>query len=725
MIKLTIDPDYSPTVRRFDKKTILLGNFSDQADVYLPNENGSSSKLQISKEETGYLAKNIANDPFTLINGVPFGKKKLQSGDRIQIDETILLFEAEAPQSDIEHLFRQVEQLVEEEEENNGPEEEISESPQDAGSNSLDKKESKNLKSRVILFLFAIAFVLLIVIGTMSLTYQQVRGKVRDQEKKAAIAVADITMAITHAKINQIQPRKQNWSSPEFLSNLFQTVISERYLPTLTENLDNQLHQTSYILRTFTNSDLSRFLIIAQPIPSLMHWWIPRSALVVDTQSMVIRKVADLKALNRLLTVPQPLEGKNGEAVIKFINEGKIISLSSLSNDRSSEGFSPPVALSMIRPGAENLIYNAPRYHPFSESVLAHALQLMTHSCTSGEVKVFNDKIQALSNLQDLILYSSKGMQHAIQSQKALQTFSPEKKFLIAYLKHSPNGKELTGNLLISDDQSASFDETNEALADAENLIDQITYPYPAPAQNLIPKPSKEQKSELNRSHPFYLRLIAIKATREQALQPISMQLNYLLTHYNKEIDPEFFSEFTKVFNEYNAADLQAQSLMLKEIKELYNDYAAIPLESLMEYLKETHLDEFVREHLKDKIEGVKQTKVTKEEIEYQLQRIQHATYLEELEHLVDEMAALLVIERHPNPEQLIECQRQTKAVVQDRLADFLLSPQSRIPLESFSEENEPVLLNIMEKSWIFDPNEVEFFLSEFRNLAKGQLIDD
>src|SRR5690606_8087270 len=98
-----------------------------------------------------------------------------------------------------------------------------------------------------------------------------------------------------------------------------------------------------------------------QPAPNLMQWLVHKKTLVVDSSTMEMRKISDLKALNRLLANPDPLEGSNGEDIHHLIKEGGLMSLNSLAGHKNHWGFSPPKTLGFIRPGAENYIYNAPR----------------------------------------------------------------------------------------------------------------------------------------------------------------------------------------------------------------------------------------------------------------------------------------------------------------------------------------------------------------------------
>src|SRR5262249_55488559 len=155
---------------------------------------------------------------------------------------------------------------------------------------------------------------------------------------------------------------------------------------------------------------------------------------------MEMRKVNDLKTLNRLLLNPTTLDGTNAHDVSELIKNGKLIPLSVLAAKADRQGFNPPKALGLIRPGAENVIYNAPRYYHFGEDFLTKALMIAESPSNGYEVELLQHEMKDLAKYPNLVLYSSQGMQWAVQAQKALNAFLPNNKMLIAYLKFNSRG---------------------------------------------------------------------------------------------------------------------------------------------------------------------------------------------------------------------------------------------------------------------------------------------
>lgn len=97
MIRLTINPQSEPEIHLFNKSTILIGSGSSEVDLTLSEKNLQTIHLKIVEQEGYYIVINLTNDPFVSLNGHPFGKKLLHTGDTLSIHHTNLLFENLGP----------------------------------------------------------------------------------------------------------------------------------------------------------------------------------------------------------------------------------------------------------------------------------------------------------------------------------------------------------------------------------------------------------------------------------------------------------------------------------------------------------------------------------------------------------------------------------------------------------------------------------------------------
>src|SRR5262249_43379368 len=144
---------------------------------------------------------------------------------------------------------------------------------------------------------------------------------------------------------------------------------------------------------------------------------------VVDSKLMQLKKVADMKTLNRLLVNSNNLDNSNAIEVTNLVKHGELIPLNILAKKRKGQDFSPPKALILMRPGAENYIYNAPRYYQLGETILKRAIDLMEMPGSAYEMSRLKQDMSLLSKMHDMILYSSEGIQLTLDAQKAIAAF--------------------------------------------------------------------------------------------------------------------------------------------------------------------------------------------------------------------------------------------------------------------------------------------------------------
>lgn len=312
-----------------------------------------------------------------------------------------------------------------------------------------DAEQSAKWNWSLIAIIGCVILALILILGAFF--YSNIRARNAEEEIRAAEGVADVAMALTYAQINHINPQNQNWSDPEFLKNNLMAVLASEYSPVATLDHHGQFSNNSYLLRIYTSNDLSQFLVIAQPAPSLLQWLIPKASILVDSKAMELRRTSDLKAMNRLLLNPTTLDGLSAMEVSNLVKHGENIPLATLAAKSGQDGFNLPKALAFIRPNAENFIYNAPRYYHFGESFLKKA-HILNESPSNGyEVALLQQEMLELSKFSNLVLYSSQGMQWAAQAQKSINTFLPNNKLLVAYLTFNSKGKINSSHLLMDE----------------------------------------------------------------------------------------------------------------------------------------------------------------------------------------------------------------------------------------------------------------------------------
>lgn len=755
MIKLVVNPDTLPQVRTFNGPIVTIGSESS-ADLPLPNEQIKALHIRIQEIDGRLIVTNIANDPFATINNYPFGKKAVTEGDLLQIGNTLIRFEtistasSPKPLEDKIHqkqevhinqqklLPNQLETYSEPSPEKPHPQETIHEEiihnasakkPPIIITNSSDSEESSSpeeyiiqtprhpLYNRKLLVTIPLSILLILSIIVTAI-YIKSTDKSEEYRSIAAEGVADVAMALTYARFNHIKPQKQNWIDPEFLTNNLASILSPEYPSFAYIEQQGQFKNCPYFLRIYTNVDLSQFLIIAQPSPNLFQWFISQATIVVDSQSMELHKIYDLKVLNRLLVNAHNLDGERATEVFHLIQQSELVPLSSLGSEK---GFSPPKALTLIRPGAENRIYNAPRYYHFGETVLKKALALFQMIGNSHEVMRLQQQISELSKFQDIILYSSQGFQKASQAQKALSLLTPENKLLTAYLSFNKNGTIASSHLLFDADsgktaknENKSFDPSPEipsANQTAMIMPDTVSKPYAVNQSDLV---------ELH--HPLMLQLTMLAHERQQALKSISDQLIALLNRNDMGKEENFNKVFSHLKAQYEELDMEWQKKMTLQLEDLYREYLEMPLAQFAAYVKAAGLEILAQETLREQSQKINSDpKTNSDSISTYIQKIGNAKNLTELDRIVTEASNKLNLAHIPDSNKVIAYQNAVRAKTAIQLGRFLLSRYSPLTEKDFREENRSILSHILKMAWITDQEEYGYYLNEFDLLMENK----
>lgn len=577
----------------------------------------------------------------------------------------------------------------------------------------IKKQTSKIPNNQWKYLLVAIFTIIILIVISLGIVYMKLIKKRELQETRAAEGVADVTMALTYAHINRIHPQAQNWSDPEFLKNNLTSILASDYVSLA--NIDSHGHfkNSPYILRIYTNSDLSHFLVVALPAPSVLQWLIPKNAIIVDSAAMELRKIQDLRSLNRLLVNPNTLEGSNGKEISAIVKQGILMPLSSIGEKMHNQGFNPPKALALIRPGAENLIYNAPRYYQFGENYMKRAVNVAkAPEGAVHELARLQQDVGAVSKLTNMVLYSSQGIDGALQAQKALATFTPQTKFLSAYLQFNNSGEIVSSKLLMDSDRLEATTKTT-----AEVTLHSLHPEWSKLTQNdndIIAEATRQKRPEnliVNEGHPLFSQFKALTEMRKAALEPSSAELVKLITRNTNEFSLTFSAEFNKTIRHYLETDQEARRRIVAAFKEIYKEYPSMPLAEVMPYLEATGLNDTIQEMLEN--EKVENTAAL-QEISHGMKALAKARDFMVLQQTIDDMIGYLNLNYVNNPKVLIDYQNNLRNLSAKRLEYLLLSPLSPLTQQDFNEENRLRLSTILESIWMTDSDEYEFFMREF-----------
>lgn len=541
--------------------------------------------------------------------------------------------------------------------------------------------------------------------------YISMSDKSEDEELVAAEGIADVAMALKYAQIKHIKPLTQNWSDPEFIKNNLAAVVTHDY-PSLA-NIDShgQFINTPYLLRIYTSGDFSHFLVIAQPAPSLLQWLIPKNSIVIDSNVMEMRKLTNLKALNRLLVNSNTLDGANAIEISELVKKGELIPLSSLAHKKNDLEFLPPKALILIRPGGENLIYNAPRYYQLGETLMAKAISLMEAPGNGHDVSRLKQELGVMSKMPNMVLYSSQGIPFAMQAQKALSAFVPETKFLTGCLMFNTKGILKSCHLVLNEDkeQVAIADGAPQKTIQEEFLTKE---------QTLLP----DSSNSIDQNHPLMHQLTALLEDRKFALKEATDEIIQLLEENFQNMVLNFNSKIVELIKKYEKVNREQHERISNTIQKLSQEHHEMPPSLFMAYVKEAGLENYEETNQKKHHKMLGNNRPYSDEIERLIKQINSSKDLEELDSRIATANALLTLGNVPDPAQVILYQNEVHSQAMKKLHQLMSSPQNQHG--SFKEENRHVLNHILNSSWIANEDEMNFYMNQFDHLIKKGRMD-
>lgn len=651
MLKLIESSEGIQKSHLFQEDTILIGDgLSSNVHLSFPGRGLKNEHVKLVKTEKGLIAINLANDPFVSINGLPFFKKKFEAGDVLKIKQIEITLASDLkpvvqpvepeqiplpdPEVEIKKEIKKLAEITPKPLETSKSETSKKSDPEklfddleedDIVTVPIKKAKSENKFKRSLkdgdfeksekekrpfsppqyqrpfrfLRYFSFLFGFLIIAGLIITleAYLTASEKSNMEELKAAESLSDIAMAFTYAQLNHIEPQKHNWSDPEFIQNNLLATLPTGTSQPLRLDAHGAFGDSSYLLRVYTSNDLSRFLLVAHPAPSWIQWLIPKNSIIVDSTTMELKKISDLKSINRLLSSLNTLDGINVSQISEMVKKGELISLSHLAKASQKPEFAPPKAIQFLRPGAENLIYNAPRYHSFSDQLIKKAAHFANLSSSSHELRMLKSELEVLKKLPNLILYTSDGIELANLAIKGLKEIQPEAKFLLAYLKYDQNGRIRSSQIIM--DHNAPEPEQNDTPFIAEATVIPITPEVkPEPEIQYGTLETKEEipteiasLDEDPKKHLVNAILLRIHNDKLARLQPLKKEVEAALKKYLLTENAEDLRAYELIYATYQHEKANEDERVKKELISLLYELDDLEWADLDQAIKDKGLN--------------------------------------------------------------------------------------------------------------------------------------
>ena len=446
MIRLTVNAQSKPQVHLFNQAAIRIGAAAEHSDLVVEGPVYAISVGLLITEMNGcFILFNQTNDPFLSLNGHPFGRKLLNTGDVILVGETEILFEnldTAAPVRKTESSYaeqvppifldvslpfegevkgydekewQEIEPLMEKHEEeatlppkqppvSSLKDDYLKEWEDHSGLSRVGRESDDHLfMAWRTIVIFIVSLVMSIFVGG-ALLYFSLSDQKQDQEVLAMQAMADLAASLSYARLYHLHPANQNWADADFLHVCLEKLLEDTHSLASEIASNGQFRFCPYSLRVYTNPDLSRFLLIGQPAPSLWHWLLPKSAILIDSRTMKLHITKDIRHLNRLLAHSNPLEGSNGKAILDWIKQHRVVSLAWLAANTGKVEFCCSKKMGQ-KNGIENLIYNAPRYRRLGKSLTDLALRLSKTPDPQALLRL-RERLADVAALPHLVLYA-------------------------------------------------------------------------------------------------------------------------------------------------------------------------------------------------------------------------------------------------------------------------------------------------------------------------------
>jgi len=557
----------------FKKRTITLGpKGADNVDIPLPVESDASPYAKIEEHNGRYCILNAASDPNLRFGSLPFGRRTLSKGSVITLDDVELIVdsldnlveETLQPQESEDEFDDELQRLMKEVDA-------LEQEPAPPVQDQEDREEPKFVFSRWPLALTSVCLLLaLLFFGTF---YFSTSVKSEEDELRASRGVADAAMAMLYARLHQIKPPNQNWADPQFLHEMVAKVVPKTSPSCCEIDAQGNFKNFPYILRVYTNEDASRFVLVAQPQASFISWVTHKDSIVIESTTMELRKLEDIQPLNRIIFNVRSLNKVSSQRIATLVQEGTLIPLSRLNDHPASSQYTPPHELQIVAPGAQNYVYNAPRYYKLTEPLLTHALE---GRVTPNLLKDLNQ----LMSIPHLVFYTTEGVKSAVKSYKNLSDFITSQKLLVGYFMYN---------------KKTHLPSKTELL-----VMNQAPH-----AENKKGVRQEKRHQPIRIQSELYQAMIRLASQRKQALRPVSDRIGDLLYDNNSVPTTGFKEQLVTYLKDYEKVDLTEQRRISRSLKQLYKKQVIqdqkLTNKQFVAYVKATGLAPYVQKKTRSK----------------------------------------------------------------------------------------------------------------------------
>lgn len=734
MIELTF---FTPEahVRCFTQSMVIIGAGStDLADLNLPLLDWEPQHLIFIQDSQGTWAINQANDPFVLLENRPFSKRRLEIGQSYQITLRGLSIlcricsgqAAENPsplpsnadlESDLMDLLQEVENFpsvsksapIKESTPSTPPQLKPKPPPRmpkyhalpipspailtanaqspnvnaakETGKPTEPPAEEDHAASMAWKLVLASGATVFLLVAAFSLTVYGAFAENNNQaEFLAAQDVADVAMALVHARMHPEPQKTYNLADPEFLRAQLSQLLGEAFPMNLEMTPQGHLKNSSYLLRVYTNQDISQFVIVAQPEPSLWYWLIQPHTIFLDSETMQLHKTQDVRMINRILADTTFFQNKHFTALDPIFARSSSIPLRTLSYETNRREFAPPRELKQLRPGAENRIYNAPRYHRLGETLFRLLTEFKATSPTDHTL--VTEALQALSDFHNMVLYSVGSLHTAQKAVNTLQSHFPEEQFLIAHM---------------------TLDKENRSLL-ASHVVD------PIPEASIF-----DLRSSIDaEKHPLQAKLEELAQARRRAIEPFTQEMLAQIALHTTKPSESFYETMKELLQNCKKVDGPSCYELRHALAHFYLEYVIkqprIAFTEFAAYAESAGLMAYLPKENMRALQGAEEGPESLDLMPW-INKIKEAGNLHALDRALLMADQWLLDQSFLDQEQLQTYTQSLKKTAKQRLEQLLGGSKSTVPLH---ERQRPILIHLLDTLLSVPPHEKEIYFKKF-----------
>jgi hypothetical protein len=486
------------------------------------------------------------------------------------------------------------------------------------------------------------------------------------------------------------------------------------------------------MLRVYTSNDLSHFLLLAQPEPNLWQWLISRETVLLDSATMQLHRLTDLRALNRLLANTKPLEGSNALEISHLVSQAPLIRLATLATETGHREFFPPKGLQKLSPGGDTRIYNAPRYYLFSQRLTAAiGAHLRDETMEGAEERSaeLRKQVVEFDKLPQFVFFTTEEEPLLGATYRQIEGWVPDQQALLAQVMLDGDGKRiLTSYVFGHQFFELGEEDASGALAARRAMFSSATSDRNAIGTDIPSIPVSEVLGrELN---------IAVQHRRQVLEQPYHA-LRTLLENFLQAPQEHFMRDATQLLQQLENIDLGEQVDIRQAVVDSYRvnvleneslshgDFVVAAKEAgvapyiPIEFLRVEQTDDGAAPVFVQAEQPV--SEYTLKDFSDVLNRIQHAEDVAGLGEAVNEANVILADLPVEDTDKLRMLRNKFRLQLAHRLEQLLLGPMSPLPVSSINDRGRAQLSSLLVSAGIDDEEQREYYLQEFDRLIERQ----